>query len=190
MTPEELWKEAARGSQPAWKSLYELFGGKLYQFFLKNTSHPEIAMDLSHEVFLRLFNHRESFVYGSLKTWIFRIAHNLLIDHWRKKGKKVDFFGENAPEIPDPAVNVEEQVLNRLQHVDMVNAIDATLPLLTEEDRLIIGLIYLGGLPIPELASLFGIPLGTAKTRVRQARLRLDKLLMAQLKDPSKESAA
>lgn len=183
MTPEELWKEATRGSQRAWESLYGLLGGKLYQFFLKNTSNQELAMDKTQEVFERLFRHRESFTEGSLKTWMFRIARNLLIDHWRKKGHKVDLFGEETPEIPDDRVDVETGVLAKIQHQEMVTLIDESLPGLNEENRMVIGLVYLGGLAIPELAQVMEVPLGTAKTRVRQARLKLEEIIREKIKN-------
>jgi RNA polymerase sigma-70 factor (ECF subfamily) len=181
MTPEELWKHAVHGSQEAWKEVYAFLGPKLYQFFLKNTSNPDVAMDKSQEVFEKLYNHREAFTEGNLKTWVFRIARNLLIDYWRRKGRRAECFGEDAPEIPDPLVNVEEGVINRLHRDDMIRLIDETLPQLIEEDRLIIGLVYLGGLSIPELAQVMEAPLGTAKTWVRQARLRLDRLMAEKL---------
>jgi RNA polymerase sigma-70 factor (ECF subfamily) len=189
-TPEQLWKDAVRGSGEAWNRLYSLFGLKLYQFFLKNTSDPELARDKSQEVFERLFRHREAFSEGSLKTWMFRIARNLLIDHWRVKGRKFDLFGDNPPPIPDQSVNVEESVIAKIHREDMVRLIDATLPLLSDEDRLLIGLVYLGGLSIPELSQVLEIPLGTAKTRVRAARLRLDKLLVERMQISSKEGQA
>lgn len=180
MTPEELWKEAVRGSQSAWEKLYAMFGGRLYQFFLKNTSNPELAMDKSQEVFERLFRHKEAFQTGSLKTWMFHIARNLLIDEWRRRPRS-EILAENPPEVVDPAVPVEEGVIARLDREQMIQALDATLPSLPADDRIVIGLIYLGGLSFPELAKVMDIPLGTAKTRVRQARLRLDRLLAAKL---------
>ncbi len=180
MTPEELWREAVRGSQSAWENLYAMFGGKLYQFFLKNTSQPELAMDMAQGVFERLYRHREAFHTGSLKTWIFHIARNLLIDEWRRKPRR-EVLADNPPEVADPTVRVEDWVIQKLDREQMVKLIDTCLPQLAEDDRVIIGLIYLGGLSIPELAKVTEVPLGTAKTRVRQARLRLDRMLMASL---------
>ncbi len=180
MTPEELWREATRGSQSAWEKLYALFGGRLYQFFLKNTSRPELAMDKTQEVFERLFRHREAFHTGSLKTWIFHIARNLLIDEWRRRPRQ-EVLADNPPEVADPAVRVEDWVIQKLDREQMIRLLDTCLPQLSEDDRVVIGLSYLGGLSFPELAKVMEIPLGTAKTRVRQARLRLDRLLMAGL---------
>jgi len=181
MTPEELWKEAVKGSQKAWEELYTIFGTRLYQFFVKNTSNPELAMDKSQEVFEKVFRHKDDFQTGNLKTWIFRIAKNLLIDVWRRRGKAEILSEEPAPNVPDPAVRLEEEVIQRIEKNEMVDLIDDALPKLSEDDRILIGLTYLGRLTFPELAQVMEIPIGTAKTRVRQARLKLDQLLMRKI---------
>lgn len=184
MTPEEIWQEAAHGSQKAWAEVYRLFGGRLYQFFLKNTGRTGQAMDMAQEVFERIWRHRADFQTGKLQTWIFRIARNLLIDEWRRKGRS-EVLVEEVPETPDPHSRVEATVLDRLAREDAAQLIDATLSKLSEDDRLVIGLVYLGGLSFPELAEVMEIPLGTAKTRVRQARLRLESHMREQMQGRS-----
>jgi RNA polymerase sigma-70 factor, ECF subfamily len=176
MTPEELWQMATRGDQSAWQRLYELFGGPVYQFFLRNTRNVELAGDKTQEVFLRIFKSREAFSGGSLKSWIFRIARNLLIDEWRRAGQR-EVLSENLPEVTDTSVQVEEEVVNGIEHAQMKLMIDECLQLLDEDSRMTVCLVYLAGLSIPELAEVMELPLGTAKTRVRQARLKLDAML-------------
>lgn len=187
MTPEQLWKLAIKGNQKAWQQVYELFGGRLYQFFLKNTQNPELSMDKVQEVFLKIYRNKEGFKYGNLKTWIFRIARNLLIDEWRKAGKK-EILSEVNFDIKDESVQLEEQVLHEIEQKEMVKKLDFCLAKLAEPDRLIIGLVYLGNLSIPELSEAMNIPLGTAKTKVRQARLKLNRLLTEQIKTESMEN--
>lgn len=188
MTPEELWKEAVRGYAPAWESLYRMFGPRLYHFFLKNMGDIELAGDKTQEVFERLFAHKGDFVGGNLKTWIFRIARNLLIDWYRRRGRR-EVLSEDPPEVPDPGQPLEDSVLNRLEREDLMRLVDQALDELSEDDRLVLGLVYLGGLSLPELAEVMEIPLGTAKTRTRQARLRLDRWLGQHL-PASKETVA
>ncbi|NCB37280.1 MAG: sigma-70 family RNA polymerase sigma factor [Erysipelotrichia bacterium] len=176
MTPEELWKEAIRGDQRAWQSLYEIFGSQVYQFFLRNTRNPELAGDKLQEVFLRIFKNRDSFKYGSLKTWIFRIARNLLIDEWRKTGKR-EILDETLPETADSGVQLEEAVIDAIEHEQMARLIDESLDQMPEQDRMAVCLVYIAGLSIPEFAEVMEIPPGTAKTRVRHARMVMDSLL-------------
>jgi len=184
MTPEEIWREAVRGSQQAWGDVYRLFGGRLYQFFLKNTSRPAQAMDMTQEVFERIWRHRDDFQTGRLQTWLFRIARNLLIDEWRKRGHS-EVLVDELPEVVDPHSRVEATVLDKLARNEVSKLIDASLDKLSESDRLVIGLVYLGGLSFPEMAEVMEIPLGTAKTRVRQARLRLESHMREQMQGRS-----
>ncbi len=179
-TPEELWQLAINGNQAAWSRLYETFGNRLYQFFLKNTQNVQLSMDKVQEVFLKIYRNKESFKYGSLKTWIFRIAKNLLIDEWRKSGKK-EILSEFSFDVKDENLKVEEQVLKSIQNEEMKIIIDKSMDKLKEADKLTLGLIYLGGLSIPEFSKVMEIPLGTAKTRLRQARLRLDRIIKEEI---------
>ncbi|MBF0406272.1 MAG: RNA polymerase sigma factor [Candidatus Riflebacteria bacterium] len=175
MTPEEYWKEAQRGSESAWKELYSLFGSRLNSFFLKNTGDIEISMDKTQEVFEKLFRKKEMFSDGSLKCWVFRIAKNLLIDWWRSKQRH---YSDNANienvEIAGNEPPVDYQVIEKLDREELLRYVDETLELLEFEDRIAIGLVYLGGLTVSEYSQLMDLPLGTAKTRVRHARLQLD----------------
>lgn len=174
--PEKIWQKAVAGDQAAWQQLYQIFGGKVYQFFLRNTRNPELAMDKVQEVFLKIFRNKEAFKYGSLKTWIFRIARNLLIDEWRKAGKR-EILSETVPDLIEADIRVEDEVIASIEHERMVVMIDECLDQIGELDRMVICLVYLGGLSIPELAEVMELPLGTAKTRVRQARIKLDAML-------------
>lgn len=180
-TPEELWKNAINGCQKSWNELYKLFGARLYNFFLKNTQNKEFAADKVQEVFLKVYRHKENFQYGTLKTWIFRIAKNLLIDEWRKSKNK-EIVSEMAFDIKDEAIGVENEVISTISQEMLRQVINEGMLVLSQEDRLTIGLIYLAGLPVPDFAKIMEIPLGTAKTRVRAARIRLDKILKEKLK--------
>ena len=173
MELEVLWREAVHGSATAWERLYQALGPRLYQFFLRNTRNVDVAMDKTQEVFEKLFQHRADFDHGKLKTWAFRIARNLLIDWWRKKSR-LEIPTEVLPEIPDREDDLGSSVVERLARDELIRLVDACLEELSEDDRLVLGLVYLGGLSLPELAEAMEIPLGTAKTRARQARLRLD----------------
>jgi RNA polymerase sigma-70 factor (ECF subfamily) len=175
-SPETIWQKAVNGDQAAWQELYRIYGGKVYQFFLRNTRNPELAMDKVQEVFLKIFRNKDSFKYGSLKTWIFRIARNTLIDEWRKSGNK-EILSEILPEMLESDSRVEDEVIDSIEHERLVSMIDECLVEMPEHDRMVVCLVYLANLTISELAEVMELPLGTAKTRVRQARLKLDAML-------------
>ncbi|MBF0546310.1 MAG: RNA polymerase sigma factor [Candidatus Riflebacteria bacterium] len=176
MNPEGIWKEALRGSEVAWKELYQLFGPRLYNFFLKNIGDIEVAMDKTQEVFEKLYRKKTSFIEGNLKSWIFRIAKNLLIDWWRGR-KNFQVAVEEPFDIPDGQPAIDSQVIDKLDREELLRYLDEALEKLGMEERIIVGLVYLGGITISELSQIMELPLGTAKTKVRQARLKLDRFI-------------
>lgn len=79
--------------------LYDHYLDKIYRFLFFRTNHQETAEDLTSQTFLKALDKIQSFdaSKGTFQAWLFRIAHNLLIDHYRSPRKEVDL---------DHAVNV------------------------------------------------------------------------------------
>lgn len=79
--------------------LYDNYLDKIYRFLFFRTNHQETAEDLTSQTFLKALDKIQSFDAnkGTFQAWLFRIAHNLLIDHYRSPRKEVDI---------DNAVNV------------------------------------------------------------------------------------
>lgn len=174
--PENIFKLAAQGDQSAWTEIFKIFSGPIYQFFLKNTSSVEVANDKVQEVFIKIYRNKNKFTYGSLKAWIFKICRNTLIDTYRRRNPK-EILSDIIPETAPEELNLEEEVINSIEHQQMVVFIDSCLEQMHNNDRMLISLVYLAGLSVPEMAEVMEIPLGTAKTRVRKARLLLNKML-------------
>ncbi len=87
---EELVAEARRGRRDAFGSLYEEYGERIYRYVYARTGQTEVAEDLAQEVFLRAFQRISS--YHSRGTpffaWLVRIAHNIVIDYYRRSAKR------------------------------------------------------------------------------------------------------
>lgn len=82
--------------------LYDNYLDKIYRFLFFRTNHQETAEDLTSQTFLKALDKIQSFDAnkGTFQAWLFRIAHNLLIDHYRSPRKEVDL---------DHAVNVSSE---------------------------------------------------------------------------------
>lgn len=81
---ELIVKEAQKGSTEAFGKLYDLYVNQIYRYISFKVS-KEDALDLTETVFLKVWEHVASYKKGSgtFASWIFRIAHNLVIDHYR-----------------------------------------------------------------------------------------------------------
>lgn len=65
--------------------VYKSYAQSIYRFLFWRTKNTELSEDLTSDVFEKAWRSRNSFNGGSARAWLYRIAHNVLIDHWRKK---------------------------------------------------------------------------------------------------------
>lgn len=87
--PEKLTAEALGGDSEAFGRLYEMFFDRIYRYIYYRTLHRETAEDLSSKTFLKALDKLATFnpQKGMFGSWLYRIASNCLVDHFRKSGK-------------------------------------------------------------------------------------------------------
>ena len=87
---EELVRGAQKGDPESLAGLYEQFYDKIFRYVSFKTGDAFEAEDISEEVFLRMLESISSFKWKGypFSSWLFRIAHNLVVDHFRKKGRQ------------------------------------------------------------------------------------------------------
>jgi RNA polymerase sigma-70 factor (ECF subfamily) len=156
------------GNAGAFETLYTRHRGRLYRFVLRSVKTRGTAEELFQEVWMRVIEARGRYTpQARFTTWLYTIAHNLLTDHWRRKGLTLVELDEDtqAPAPDDPARSAEaRQALSRF-----AVALEALPPaqrqafLLHEE----------GGLSIAEIAAATGSNEEAAKSRLRYAMTKL-----------------
>ena len=87
---EDLVRRAQQGHSEAFAGLYEAYYDKIYRYVMFKTGDSLEAEDLTEEVFLRMLESIGSFKWQGypFTSWLFRIAHNLVIDYYRKSGRQ------------------------------------------------------------------------------------------------------
>jgi RNA polymerase sigma-70 factor (ECF subfamily) len=165
---EELMLAYGRGDAGAFETLYARHRGGLFRFVLRQIKDRGVAEELYQEVWVRVIEARERYApKARFITWLYTIAHNLLVDHWRKKGLSlVALDGEDVPtESANPARQAEaRQSLARLMH-----ALEA-LPAAQREAFL---LHQEADLTVAEIAAVTGADEEAAKSRLRYAMTKL-----------------
>ena len=165
---EELMLAYGRGDAAAFEMLYKRHRGALYRFILRAIKQRAAAEELFQEAWIRVIEARSRYApQARFTTWLYTIAHNLLVDHWRKKGLSlVQLDDEPAVAAPDnPARQAEaRQSLARLMH-----ALEA-LPAAQREAFL---LHQESGLSVAEIAAVTGAGEEAAKSRLRYAMAKL-----------------
>jgi RNA polymerase sigma-70 factor (ECF subfamily) len=147
----------------ALSELYDAYGGALYGVVLRIVRTPEVAEQVLQDVFLKVWRSIESYdaTKGRLFTWLANIARNAAIDAVRsaqyRQQQKTDSLEILVHSPGNSGINPDHIGLREL------------VGQLEEKHRTLIELLYFQGYTQEEAAEAVGIPLGTVKTRVRQA---------------------
>jgi RNA polymerase sigma factor (sigma-70 family) len=169
---QELIASLKARDDQAFSFLYDHYSGSLYSIILQIVKRPETASDVLQEVFINIWRKIESYdpVKGRLFTWMLNISRNASIDMLRSKNYQNN---QKNQEITD-TVYGNDQVTHT--HIDSIG-LTKFLVKLRPEQRVLIELAYFKGYTHDEIAQIKDIPLGTVKTRIRNALLQLREFL-------------
>jgi RNA polymerase sigma factor (sigma-70 family) len=174
-TELELVAALKERDNQAFAFLYDHYSGALYGIIRQIiTDNVELAGDVLQEVFINIWRKIESYdqTKGRLFTWMLNIARNASIDTVRSKSY------QNAQKNQELPENVYKGASNQTtqQNVDNIG-LKKVLEKLKPEHRVLVDLAYFKGFTHEEIAELMTIPLGTVKTRIRNALLQLREYL-------------
>jgi len=167
---------AVRGDGAGVATLYDRYSRVVYSLALRIVQIEAEAEDVVQEVFAQMFRQAERYDSrrGSVSSWLLTIARTRAIDHVRARKRLPDRrFGrepEDAAErVADPRANQESQALTEEQ----VQRVRRALGELPAEQRKALELAYYDGLSQSQIAERLQEPLGTVKSRIRAAMMRL-----------------
>lgn len=143
---------------------------RLRRFARSITFHREDADDLVQVAVERALTHGEQWQPGTrLDSWMFRIVKNAWIDEVRSRARRDQLFApeEEGEHVGDDYAEAHQQRM----------AIQKAVSLLSEDHRMVIGLVLIDGLPYKEAAEALEIPMGTLTSRLARAREALQALL-------------
>jgi RNA polymerase sigma-70 factor, ECF subfamily len=129
--------------------IYDSYVGKIYRFIFLKVSSQEIAQDLSSETFTKGWERFKSTSIDNPQAFLYRIARNLVIDHYRQKGRTQYVQIDDLP-IVDPAQNIEDKVIIESD----IEQIRVELADMKDDYQNVIIWHYLDDLPIKEVAKL------------------------------------
>ncbi len=174
----DLAQKAALGNIAAFELLYERYHRRTYSLCLRMTSSPTEAEDLTQEVFIQLFRKIGSFRGDSaFSTWLHRLTVNQVLMHFRRRSVKNEKTSEDG-EIPEQIVpGTENQA--RMPVLDRI-AITRAVAQLPPGYKSVFMLHDVEGYEHEEVARLLKISVGTSKSQLHKARLKLRGLLIKQ----------
>jgi len=165
---EELMLAYRAGDAGAFETLYRRHRGALFRFIIRAIKERATAEELFQEAWIRVIEARARYApRARFTTWLYTIAHNLLVDHWRRKGLSlVQLDGENpvaAPDNPAKQAEARETLARFMQALAALPAAQREAFLLHEE----------AGLTLAEIAAVTGAGEEAAKSRLRYAMAKL-----------------
>jgi RNA polymerase sigma-70 factor (ECF subfamily) len=173
---QRLMRSFASGDPGAADALYTRFAGRVYGLGLVMLGSDAAAQDLVQDTFVKLWRSAERYdrSRGKLETWILLMARSLAIDAIRRRVLEVRTLEHaDRPAEADPVPGPDELAAT----LDLTERARRAMSSLPPEQRAALELAYLGGKTSAEISDLEGIPVGTAKTRIRAALLRLRETL-------------
>ncbi len=166
--------EAKRSNEAKLASLYDEYYGKITRYILVHIGNRTEAEDLAGEVFLKALESLKTYKERGvpMQAWLFRIAHNLVVDYFRRATKH-----KTVP-IDTIQVEAEENPVTITERNIELERVNRAMEQLTREQREVLGLRFLGGLTSKEAGSILNKSDGAVREAQRAAIEKLRKLLV------------
>ena len=169
---QRLMRSFAARDPDAADTLYRRFAGRIDGLGLVMLGSDAAAQDLVQDTFVKLWRSADRYdrSRGKLETWVLLMARSLAIDGIRRRVLEARTLEHvDRPAEADEEPGPDDQVII----LDLTARARRAMSTLPPEQRAALELAYLGGKTSAEISDLEGIPVGTAKTRIRAALLRL-----------------
>jgi RNA polymerase sigma-70 factor (ECF subfamily) len=175
-TEEELLVRAAEFDEAALSELYDRYELKIYSYIYRRTSDQTLAEDLTAQVFLKMLEaiQNERGWHSSFSGWLYRIAHNLVIDHYRARDRQKQVSIDDIPYMPDHGqspVRAAELAMD-------AEALRTAMRRLTDEQAQVLSLRFLEGYSFGEIAEMMDKTEGAVKALQHRAVATLRQLMI------------
>lgn len=181
VSDKELISNYLRGDESSLEKLIRRHQRKVYAYIMMIVKDDQLADDLFQDTFIKVINTVRSGSYkeeGKFIQWVMRIAHNLIIDHFRKEKripvidrKKDNFDIFERVRISDPSV--EEMIITDQIHHD----VRALIELLPEDQKQVLTMRHYYNMSFKDIAEATDVSINTALGRMRYALINLRKMI-------------
>ena len=183
MDEPALIQSAQRGDLDAFNTLVLHYQDALFNTALRILGDDDLAADATQDAFLSAFQHLNSYRGGSFKAWLMRTVTNACYDELRRKKRRpttpLEPDNDDGDEMDSPRWLADSNLTPERQAEadELEHAIQHCLDHLPVEFRAVVVLADLQGLDYTEVAAAIHAPLGTIKSRLSRARVRLQECL-------------
>lgn len=181
MDTKDLIKELKAGSTEAWNMLINTYSKRVYNLALNFAGNRDDASDITQDIFLKVYNNIDKFEEDrNFNSWLLKLSRNYCIDYWRKH-KNTRLQLELDERIYDSAVHQD----SKTPETSAIKKSDAKylrhqLQKLPPDLRSLIIMRDIQELSYQEIADQLELPMGTIKSRINRARVKLAKIILSE----------
>lgn len=184
ITDKQLVRQYLEGKESAFEVLLNRHKDKIFGYTMKMVKDVDLANDIFQDTFIKVVQTLQRGKYneeGKFLPWVMRIAHNLIIDHFRRE-KKMPKISESRSSkeefnifsvLPMEEDNAEDQIIKEQIESDALRLID----FLPEEQRVVLNKRIFVGMSFKDIAEQEDISINTALGRMRYALINMRKMI-------------
>ncbi|HTP57677.1 MAG TPA: sigma-70 family RNA polymerase sigma factor [Spirochaetia bacterium] len=175
----ELMRRMANGEIGALRELYSRHSRLVYGLALRIIADPETAEEICQDVFLRAWEKADTYrsEKAQVRTWLARIARNRSIDVLRRRGARDARARDAWEELKAAAADAGVDPSSPVEEGEARQRVSRAVLSLPQDQREALSLAFFDGLTHRQIAEATGEPLGTVKSRIRAAMVKLRELL-------------
>jgi RNA polymerase sigma-70 factor (ECF subfamily) len=181
MTDIELISNIAKRDRQSFDLFYDRYAQIIFNLCIRILRDESEAEDVMQEIFVQIWRDAERFdrTRASVKTWLFTIARSRSLDRYRSRKTIRKRIEEGSEEDLHQIASSEDVQDTTIMQKYVSNALNQ----ISKEQRLVLELSYYEGLTQEEIAERLGEPLGTIKSRIRAALIKLRSLFSGEKSD-------
>jgi RNA polymerase sigma-70 factor (ECF subfamily) len=179
MDENALVEGARKGDLDAFNRLVLAYQDLAFNVAARMLTDPDLAADVTQTAFLSAYRSLDSFRGGSFKSWVMRMVTNACYDELRRRQRRptipLEPVDDDDEEIESPAWLADDSGSpeDELERVELNRAIQQCLQGLDDDFRAVVVIVDIQGMDYLEAAAVLNKPLGTVKSRLARARLKL-----------------
>lgn len=155
-----------KGDKEAFAALYKMYAGKCANFALKLTKDKVVAKDITHDVFVKVWNGRQSLSkVGSFSSYLFRMVRNEVLNYFEKEEINRRFIARRTMEVEEFRAYVDEKV----DENELRLLIARTMDKMPAQRREVFVMSRYKGLPNKEIATMLGLSIRTVEKHISNA---------------------
>ncbi len=175
-TVRNLVKKAKGGRDPdAFGHIYDEYVDQIFRYIFYKVGNFTESQDLTGQTFLKAFENIDSYEMRDVafSSWLYRIAHNQVVDYFRRESKRDNVPIDDQPPAPSPRGNPVDDVLADMESERLYKAMQK----LTHNQREVLVLKFIDSLSNGQVAEIMGISVGAVKSTQKRGLLSLNRIL-------------